>query len=178
LPHVIWISASTQGAERRRPAALAAAVASTAAAAAAAVVAVGSVAFAYLLPLAPTCFRRPASTLCGPVAVSSRVARKPPPSRAVGCLLARSRFARRQRQNGDCRHRCTYGGHVYITSVEVFSCTYFYRDSNHAVEMSVMHRGVHDYPRVLQQCPQGPRRGLRWHGYAAMAARGGCGGHA
>ena len=38
-----------------------AAVASTAAA----VVAVGSVAFAYLLPLAPTCFRRPASLYVG-----------------------------------------------------------------------------------------------------------------
>ena len=88
-------------------------------------------------------------TLCGPVAVCSRVARKPPPSRAAGRLLARSPFARRQRQNGDRRHRCTYGGHVYITSVEVFSCTYFYRDSNHAVEMFVMHRGVHDH--LLQQ---------------------------
>ena len=31
----------------------------------AAVVAVGSVAFAYLLPLAPTCFRRPASLYVG-----------------------------------------------------------------------------------------------------------------
>ena len=38
-----------------------AAVASTAAA----VAAVGSVAFAYLLPLAPTCFRRPASLYVG-----------------------------------------------------------------------------------------------------------------
>ena len=34
-------------------------------ASAAAVVAVGSVAFAYLLPLAPTCFRRPASLYVG-----------------------------------------------------------------------------------------------------------------
>ena len=69
------------------------------ASATAAAVAVGSVAFAYLLPLAPTCFRRPASLYVGRLLyVVELLGSRRRQWRAAGRLLARSPFARRQRQ--------------------------------------------------------------------------------
>lgn len=70
--------------------------------------------------------------------LGSRRRRRAPPAAYLGEVALRAANARMAAATAAAR--CTYGGHVYITSVEVFSCTYFYRDSNHAVEMSVMHK--------------------------------------
>ena len=82
-----------------------------------------------LLPLAPTCFRRPATTTYDwPATAAAAV------SLLLKAAAAATAIARRPCVHNEC-------GSIFL---------YFYSDGNLVVETSVMHKGVHDDRRVFQ----------------------------